>query len=172
MRIIVSGFGLWLVAGASFAAEPTTAGPAVAAAAGTCGSADTLFACPVKGGKEIRVCGALGEPIWIGYTFGKPGAPELSFPKERQGSVPSFRHEVRTLVQATGDVLSFDNGGVTYEVTEMMGAGGGADAASNNFAGVYVTQGTKLLAKVACTAPPTSNWTRLGEIMEAGMFSP
>ncbi len=170
MRIIVGGVGLWLAAGVTFAAEPTTAGPAVAV--GTCGSADTLFACPVKGGKEIRVCGATGDPIWIGYTFGKPGAPELSFPKQREGSVPLFLHTTRTLAQATGDVLSFENGGVTYEVTEMMGAGGGADAESNNFAGVYVTQGGKLLAKVACTAPPTSNWTRVGDIMAAGMFTP
>jgi hypothetical protein len=170
MRMAGRWLGLMLLAGGAVAADaPTTSG---APATDGCGGAETLFACPVKGGKEIRVCGAVGTPVWVGYTYGKPGAPELSFPKERPGSAMMFRHEARTAAQAMGDVLIFENNGVTYEVTEMIGGGGGPDAESNNFAGVYVTQGTKLLAKVACTAPPTSRWTRLTEILAEGSFSP
>lgn len=171
MRGLWRAVGFLVVAGASQAADVPSSGVPAAATDG-CAGAETLFACPVKGGKEIRVCGALGSPIWVGYTYGKPGAPDLKFPKAREGSPFSFRHEERTTVQSMGNVLSFDNEGVTYEVTEMMGSGGGADAESNNFAGVYVLQGTKQLAKVACTAPPVSNWTRVGEILEAGTFTP
>ena len=171
MRGLLRTVVFLVVAGVSQAADVPASGAAVAATDG-CAGAETLFACPVKGGKEIRVCGAVGIPIWVGYTYGKPGAPDLKFPKVREDSANSFRHEERTTIQSTGNVLSFDNEGVTYEVTEMMGSGGGADAEANNFAGVYVLQGPTPLATVACTAPPVSNWTRVREILEAGTFSP
>lgn len=165
--ILVVGWA-WAQSASAPVAAPAAAPPPKA---GSCDGGELLFSCPVKGGKEIRVCGATGEAIWLTYTFGKPGVPELVFPTSRVDSVPKFMVEERSFVQSMGYVLSFTNGKVTYEVTEMMGAGG-PGGETNNFAGVTVLEGEKQLAQVACTSPPTSNWPRILEVHEVGMFTP
>ena len=129
-----------------------------------CEGGEAWFSCPVKGGKVLRVCGAGGEAPWMRYVYGKPGVPELVFPEAREGSVARFRWEERVTVQAMGDALLFDNAGVTYEVTEMVGSGG-RDAEMNNYAGVYVTQGAKTLARIPCTGAPTSDWARMRGVL-------
>jgi hypothetical protein len=155
-------------------APPAEAPPAVPAAAPAaapagwtevCGAgADRVFACSTAKGKEVVVCVGTAADPWVRYRFGPADAPELVFPAERDTSLAQFKHEERAYVSSAGNVLSFDNDGVTYEITEMAGAGG-PDGEANNFAGVYVIRGGETIGTVPCAAAPTTDWTRLAAVL-------
>jgi hypothetical protein len=56
-------------------------------------------------------------------------------------------------------VLQFTNGGATYAVTSLSGGGccSPAEAASNNFQGVYVTPPGGKQVAVGCTGEPVDH---------------
>lgn len=134
----------------------------------TCGKESPLvFSCAVTGGKEIAVCGSLDDdPPWMRYRFGTPAQPELLFPDKPEESLGNFTVEERSYVRSRGDVLSFEHDGKTYEVTDMIGGGGGPDAAANNFAGLRVLQGDKELSSVACEGDPVTDWPKARGILD------
>lgn len=161
---------LALLAGLAFADPPAPAAPpapAKPAAPTACAGGEVWFQCGVKGGKEVVVCGATGELFWLSYVYGKPGAPELVFPAAREGSIHLFTWEAITTLQAQGDLLRFQNNDVTYEIVEMVGAGG-PNGAANNFSGIYVKQGEKTLATIGCTQEPTAKWDEIKNVLAAG----
>ena len=142
---------------ASGPVTPPIDAPVPAKAPSSCDGGDVLFQCAVNGGKELLVCGKDGPSPWLSYRFGKPDAPDLVFPVAREGSASAFAWAEVTTVQAMGNLLRFQNADVTYEIVEMIGAGG-PNGEANNFAGVYVKKGEELLATVTCASPAVSRW--------------
>lgn len=165
--------------------EPAAAAPAVAPA-GAAPSADTpstaaqtdapvigapcadpathLFSCTTKAKKSIIICGQASPERWLQYQYGPLEKPELTYPKARAGSTEAFTSEARTFVSAQGNVVSFTNEGVTYEITEMAGAGG-PDGDLNNFAGVVVLERGEQIATVACAGAVKSDWYLLDSVV-------
>ena len=93
-------------------------GPAFGAPS-LCGSDEQVFFnCLMKGSaKRVSLCGSRSldrDKGYLQYRFGRPGAIELEFPKERLGSPRQFRfaHYVRYQVDRTE--LGFENGGYQY----------------------------------------------------------
>jgi hypothetical protein len=132
-------------------ADPV-AGSAEGAAAGDpvatlCGSEPVIFGCPRQNGKALAVCGGAGK---LQYRFGPPAAPEFVFPADPAQASSLMTLKSVSYAQSMGTVLSFQNGEVRYEVTSMIGGGGGPDAASNNFQGVYLYKGEQLVDTVNC----------------------
>lgn len=137
-------------------AEPPPSAPADSA----CPEGEPRFRCPVKGDKEILVCGT----GWgLQYRYGPLASPELVYPTG--GPSGAFTYEERSYAQSMGDVLSFTNEGTTYEVQEMVGSGMG-DPEANNFAGVVVLEGDEELARVPCTGEPVSDWSTLSAALQ------
>lgn len=88
-----------------------------ASAGGLCeASEQTVYACPVAGGKTVSVCRVDDRLL---YRFGKPGAVELTFP-----STPKPAREAFTVRSAFGGprvsscTLSFENEGHRYELRD------------------------------------------------------
>lgn len=131
--------------------------PAPATGTGHCAADErAYFDCPVQGGKHLSLCGGPG-PADAQYRFGPVGSPELAFPADKAGGRAAFTVEARTHVRSSGQVASFTNEGVTYEVTAMSGGGccSPEEAAANNFQGVYVMKDGDIQATVNCAAEPT-----------------
>ena len=153
-------------------ARPVAPAPPVAAVAedtpervGHCSPGEVLFQCPV-GDRELAVCGGATPAPWIQYHYGPPGAPDLRFPADREGSVALFAHQERHHVRSMGDALVFENEGWRYEVLEMIGGGGIPDEAElNNFRGVMVFHGDELVSTLACSEEPTSDWSGLAALL-------
>ncbi|MDP2316617.1 MAG: DUF1176 domain-containing protein [Pseudomonadota bacterium] len=145
-------------AGATVGAPPTVSStPSAAPAIGHCAATEIpYFSCPTSKGKVISVCGA---GAGVQYRFGPLGHPELVYP-----AVPSataFTLEERQPAGARATLLSFENAGVGYEVVEAAGAGAGELGEGDDFKGVYVSKASERIAKVRCSAPPTTNWDAL-----------
>ena len=122
-----------------------------------CDAAETIhFSCSTSGSKVLSLCGGPGR---LQYRFGPVGAPELEHPPDSR--IEAFTVEHRSYPRFEADVATFTTGGFTYAVTEASGGGGGPDAESNNFAGVYVLQGDDVVASVPCTGPVSSRWEPL-----------
>ncbi len=143
-------------------AQPST--PAATSAIGHCAADETaFFDCDVGKGKRLSVCANEGS---MQYRFGKIGAPELVFPEQAKDGAQHFTIEERAHVRSSGNVLSFHNADVRYEVTSMIGGGCCSDeeAAANNFVGVYVFKKDTydILATVGCRGEGTD---RLGELI-------
>lgn len=125
------------------------------AATGHCAAGEQVwFDCPITGGKRVSLCGGPGAAD-AQYRFGAVGSPELVFPAAATGGKAAFKVEERTHIRSQGTVAVFENEGHRYEVSSYAGGGGGADAESNNFQGVYVFKGDELLATVSCSEHPT-----------------
>ena len=131
------------------------------AGTGHCSSSETVyFSCPTSRTKVLSLCGGGGR---VQYRFGPVGAPELVYPEDSRPSAFTVREE--RYARSMADVAVFANGDVRYEVTDAIGGGGGPDAESNNFQGVYVFRGDELLASVNCTAAPTRDWAALRSVV-------
>lgn len=123
---------------------------------GHCGPNDAAyFSCPVSGGKHLSLCGA-SKAVW--YAFGPVGKPELRLDS-------GITVADRTMLRAKAWVATATVGEVSYEVTESVGSGA-RDGAANNFSGVRVLKGDKVLATIPCTAAPVSSWTSLTYALE------
>ena len=92
-------------------------GPAMGAS--LCGSdEEVFFDCPLKGSaKRVSLCGSrplTSDSGYLQYRFGRPGAIELEFPRERAGSPRQFQltHYIRPQVDRSE--LAFSNGGYRY----------------------------------------------------------
>ncbi len=92
------------------------------------------FSCPIsKSNKVLSVCGDMGSPrergtsedSWIQYRFGKPGAVELQFPREKRGSLKKF--EGNYFGRYSFMDLRFINEKTKYSVT-LYGPYDGPDA--------------------------------------------
>lgn len=146
-------------------AAPAAPAPAAPAPAEVCADPATVyFQCPTRDGQSITVCANREEPRWVRYRYGTAAKAELVFPEQEAGSADRFVSEERTYVSSSGNVLRFENGGYTYEVTEMAGAGG-ANGEENNFAGVRVLKGEEQVSAIPCSAPPVSRWQDLDFIV-------
>jgi hypothetical protein len=79
-----------------------------------------IFSCDLSGsGKYVSLCGSkklTREEGYLQYRFGRPGAVELEFPKDKDSTKKQFTydHYFRALVDRTN--ISFENGGYTYTV--------------------------------------------------------
>ena len=80
------------------------------------------------------------------------------FPED--SSPAAFTVKTENYARATATIASFTNGDINYQVTDSSGSGG-IDAESNNFQGVDVFQGDKLLATVSCQGSPQTRWDAL-----------
>ena len=138
------------------ATAPPSADPVVGSAGGEassgpvatlCGSEPVIFGCPRSNGKALAVCGGPGR---IQYRFGPPNAPEMMFPADPAQGPAEMVLTAVSYAQSMGHVLKFQSGNVRFEVTSMIGGGGGPDAESNNFQGVYLYDGEKLVDTVPC----------------------
>jgi len=143
---------------------PAHADPAAPAAVPCADAATHFFSCKTKAGKQVLVCAGTEPDRWVHYQYGPAGKPELVYPAERAGSHAKFKVEERTTPMASGYVLSFTNEGVTYEVSEMAGAGG-PNGDANNFAGITIIEKGATIATVACDGPATSRWLDLDVIV-------
>ncbi|MFT4978544.1 MAG: hypothetical protein ACI8S6_004454 [Myxococcota bacterium] len=139
--------------------------PLVGAGEGHCAAGESVFfSCSTNNSKVLSLCGSgSGSGSRVQYRFGPLGNPELVYPPDSRASAFSVAEESTVRAQAT--VASVSNGDVTYKVTDSIGGGGGPDAASNNFQGVYVYQNDKLLATVGCTGEPETDWAALQAIV-------
>ena len=114
-----------------------------------------FFSCPTSSTKTLSLCGGAGE---VQYRYGPPGAPELVFPED--SSAAAFTVKTESYARAIATIASFNNGDINYQVTDSSGSGG-MDGESNNFQGVYVFKGDKLLATVGCKGTPETRWDAL-----------
>lgn len=77
-----------------------------------------FFDCQLKGSaKQLSLCGSRSltqDSAYLQYRFGRLGALELEFPRERVGSLRQFHlaHYIRPQVDRTE--LEFSNGGYRY----------------------------------------------------------
>ncbi len=101
-------------------------------------SETTYFACTIKGGKVVSLCGKVfetdkrGDRVdvdkqWLQYRFGAPGAIELAYPRSKANSVGNFKVE---RIRAQGgevhlDAVVFVSGGIGYSVESAAPDGGG-----------------------------------------------
>jgi hypothetical protein len=134
-----------------------------------CGLSEAVvFSCATGDGKVLSVCSG-PAPGRLQYRFGPPGAPELVFPPS--GHAAEFSAGTVQHIRAEGNVLRFDNAGVQYEVTSLVGGGGfsEAEAAANNFTGVYVTTAAGKVWPIPCVGPAAD---RLAALVTSGSVPP
>lgn len=120
-----------------------------------------VMSCGVKK-KVLVVCAgpASGAPEWLQYRFGPPGKPELSFPKEHNGSLARFRFQRRQLLHGTSTTLAFVHGGVAYEVYTQDGKDAGG--------GVNVRGADGKVVPIGCTGATLESWEVLGAEVPEG----
>ena len=134
---------------------PPEAWPLVEATGHCVAGEAVYFSCPTSSTKALSLCGGGGT---VQYRFGPPGDPELVFPDD--SSPAAFTVRTESYARAIATIASFTNGDINYQVTDSSGSGG-IDAESNNFQGVTVFQGDKLLATVSCQGLPQTSWEAL-----------
>lgn len=131
--------------------EPTPPPPASAGpVAGThCVAGERVaFSCATRDDKVLSVCAGPAADA-LQYRFGPVGSPELVYPPEP--SAQAFTLGEVQYMHAEGSVLRFENNGVKYEVTSLVGGGGSPEqGASNNFQGVYVYTARGKVVGVGC----------------------
>lgn len=151
---------------------PAQTAPATPSAAASdwdenCGSMETiLFNCMADSPNEIVVCGSNIDDPWLRFRYGIFSAPQILHPDSPEGVMAQFRLEERSHVRSQGTALVFERDGLTYELVEMAGGGGGPDAQANNFVGVYVRKGDETVREIACTSPGSSDWNAIRGILD------
>jgi hypothetical protein len=117
------------------------------------------FSCKTSNKKIISVCGnitngEIDDSSWLQYRFGKVGAIELTYPKEKVGSVSKF--EGNFFVKYGVIDLRFISGKVLYSVS-INSAYSGEDAAErvSSSAGVGVQIGKAKRVNLFCTKANT-----------------
>lgn len=120
-----------------------------------------VMTCGVKK-KVLALCTgpATGAPEWLQYRFGPAGKPELTFPKERDGSLARFRLFKRPLPSGTSTELSFVHAGVAYEVYTQDGKDPGG--------GVNVRGADGKVIPLGCTSATRESWDVLGAAVPEG----
>lgn len=120
---------------------------------GHCTAAETAhFSCATSANKVLSLC---GSPGMLQYRFGPVNAPELRTPSNSQPA--AFTIERRARPQPEAIVAAITESGVTYQITESIGAGRSA-AEDQGFVGVLVLQGGELLTSIPCTGVAFSQW--------------
>jgi hypothetical protein len=137
--------------------------PALSIAASThCTSAEeVVFSCPLqRTAKVVSVCaspGLLASPSkgHLVYRFGKLGAVELEFPKDKSGSPAKFVHSHYFRAQTDRTQLRFTSGDFTYELFDEYEQGAKPPSA----VGVRVIQErTGQVTQLACGKSVTAQW--------------
>jgi len=152
-------------------AQAPVAAPAPSAAASAwdehCGTPETaVFNCMADEPNEIVVCGSSFDDPWLRVRYGTFSAPQILHPDSPEGVMEQFKLEERSYIRSQGPALVFERDGMTYELVEMAGGGGGPDASANNFAGIYVRKGEDLVRQISCTSEPNSDWNAIRAILD------
>lgn len=144
-------FPMFIGVGTAHAAAPK---PIEACPAGT----EVAFQCSVKGGKEVQLCASSDltpETGTLQYRYGKPGQPELVFPKTTgQGSKDFlWSRYTRPMPLATTELaLTFKNGDWTYSVYDNTHC----EPDCTTSVGISLTNGTKTV-DIPCAKKPATN---------------
>ena len=117
--------------------------PSIALSQSLCGKGELdYFSCETVNKKVISVCGNISngeitDNSWLQYRFGKKGAIELTYPKEKQGSVSKFEGNYFNRYNVID--LRFINGKTLYGVNYNDSySGDEAQERTSPSAGVYV----------------------------------
>lgn len=122
---------------------------------------EVVFSCPLqRNAKVVSVCASpqlLVSPSkgYLVYRFGKLGAVELEFPKDKADSPAKFLHSHYFRAQTDRTQLRFTSGDVVYELFDEYEQG----AKPPSVAGVRVIQErTGQLTHLACGKGVTAHW--------------
>jgi hypothetical protein len=122
---------------------------------------DVVFSCPLQRmAKVVSVCAsprllASQGRGYLVYRFGKPGAVELEFPKDKVGSPAKFVHSHYFRAQTDRTQLRFTSGDFTYELFDEFEQG----AKPPSTVGVRVIQErTGQVTQLACGKGVTAHW--------------
>jgi hypothetical protein len=137
--------------------------PALSIAAPThCTSAEeVVFSCPLqRAAKVVSVCAsprllASQGKGYLVYRFGKPGALELEFPKDKAGSPAKFVHSHYFRAQTDRTQLRFTSGDFTYALFDEYEQ----DAKPPRAVGIRVIQQrTGQVIQLPCGEGVTAHW--------------
>jgi hypothetical protein len=138
--------------------------PALSIAAPThCTSTEeVVFSCPLqRTAKVVSVCAsprlqASPSKGYLVYRFGKLGAVELEFPKDKVGSPAKFVHSHYFRAQTDRTQLRFTSGDFTYELFDEYEQGAKPPSA----VGIRVIQErTGQVTQLACGRGVTVHWS-------------
>lgn len=122
---------------------------------------EVVFSCPLqRTAKVVSVCASprlLASPSkgHLVYRFGKLGAVELEFPKDKAGSPAKFVHSHYFRAQTDRTQLRFTSGDFTYELFDEYEQGAKPPSA----VGVRVIQErTGQVTQLACGKGVTAHW--------------
>lgn len=119
---------------------------------GLCDNNETVyFACQVKGGRWLNVCGK--APATLQYRFGRRGAVQLAFPPQASDAANTFWFAHYMRAQTDRVEIRFDNASVEYVLFDYTEQG-------RQEAGVRVTQAGKEHT-LACRQPIHSRLVEL-----------
>lgn len=122
---------------------------------------EVVFSCPLqRTAKVVSVCASprlLASPSkgHLVYRFGKLGAVELEFPKDKAGSLAKFVHSHYFRAQTDRTQLRFTSGDFTYELFDEYEQGAKPPSA----VGIRVIQErTGQVTQLACGKGVTAHW--------------
>ena len=136
-----------------------------------CEAGETVrFTCKA-GAKVISFCGD-GEALR--YRFGKPGAPELSFPENGRPASSVFHYSSAAYSGGGEARVRFLNGSFEYIVyTALIAGSWNADGTRDHeeLDGVLVRRNGRNVANVRCTTAPDNDLYVLGDDLPAEEFN-
>lgn len=115
-----------------------------------------FFSCPISGSaNRVSLCGSNAldhRRGYLQYRFGRPGAVELQFPRDRANTQGAFRYTHYFRPQVDRSEISFDNGGYQYIVFSYYE---GDVKPAINTAGVRITKhrDSRPSVELHCRAP-------------------
>lgn len=124
------------------------------------GEEDVVFTCSLlRSGKIASLCASKGllgakDGGALVYRFGKAGAIEFEFPKERAGSPEEFSYSHYFRAQTDRTQLSFDNEGYRYEIFDDYEG----DQKPPSSVGVRVIKPDGKETELHCTKTVQAHW--------------
>lgn len=125
------------------------------------GAEETVYACPVSGGRQVAVC---REGDRLTYRFGRPGAVELTFPPTPRPAAEVFA--VRSAFggpRVSSCALSFENEGHRYALRDGFFHG-----EEEHTLEVQTPSGKT--ARLPCVGPPTGSPCAVGDLLRDGLL--
>jgi hypothetical protein len=124
----------------------------------------TIWSCTTTKNKIASVCGSkdLAEDKgYLQYRFGSLGKIELEFPKERKESQKAFKYLRYTRPLVTMLTLSFETGGVVYEIHDDDNS---EEKPAIRVASIDIKDGAKELS-IVCKQPTTGSLMKLEDFV-------
>lgn len=125
----------------------------------------TIWSCATTKNKIASVCASkdlTAEAGYLQYRFGVLGKIELEFPKDRAGSQKAFKYLRYTRPLVTMLTLSFENGGVVYEIHDDDNA---EEKPPVRAASIDLSSGGSAIPSVVCKLPTTGSLMKLEDIV-------